>query len=560
LIKKIPLGTDDFKKVREDHCYLVDKTPLIEELLTRGAQITLFPRPRRFGKTLNMSMLRYFFEKTQTSNSHLFTGLAVEQNPGIMAHQGQYPVVFLTLKSAKQADWSTCYAQIQELISTEYRRHKDCLPSLTESEKQIFEAISTQKATEIQWQLSLKNLSTYLHRHHKNPPIILIDEYDAPIHAGFLKGFYDPVIDFIRTFLGEAFKGNLDLHLGVLTGVLRVAKESIFSGLNNLQVCSVLSTQYTRAFGFFGEDVQALLAHYGYGEPELQGMKSWYNGYRVGNNPEKVYNPWSVLNCVMNSCQLTPYWINTSDNLLIQEIIAKTPRAFKEDLELLLKGESLWIRFDEMLTFERVFKHPQAAAIFFLQTGYLTFETMEHGVENAQLELKIPNREILEFFQNTVTTWLEESLDIRAYEEMLKDLVRGHVESFEEILSDMLVRSMSIFDPSGDEPERFYHALVLGILVGLRKTHEVKSNRESGYGRYDVMIIPKDSSQLGVILEFKKARGNTPEAFQLAAHQAMKQIKERGYRSELKERGIGDILYLVIALKGKKALVVSERA
>jgi hypothetical protein len=551
-MKKLPLGTDDFKKIREDDCYLVDKTSMIEELVTQGAQVTLFPRPRRFGKSLNMSMLRYFFEQTPSSNAHLFQGLAVEANQKVMGHQGQYPVIFLSLKAAKQGDKETCFAQIHQIIATEYKRHRDCLSSLEGPDKESFLRIVKAEASNLEWQLSLKNLSTYLHRHHKKPSVILIDEYDAPVHAGFLNGFYDPVIDFMRTFFGESLKGNLDLHLGVLTGILRIAKESIFSGLNNLQVCSSLSTQYSKAFGFFENDVREMVFSYGYGETELQGIKEWYNGYRVGDS--KVYNPWSVLHCLMNSCQLTPYWINSSDNLLIKEIIAQTPGSFKEDLEVLLGGETLWVPLDEVITFERIYKHPHAAALFFLQTGYLTFETMALGDEQ-KLELRVPNREILGFFQNTVTTWLEECLDLRTYQGMLQDLVAGDIKAFRRIFTETVVSSMSFFDVSGKEPERFYHAFVLGLLVSLSKTHEVKSNRESGSGRYDVMLIPRDRTKPGVILEFKKVYGETDEAFQEMAEEALLQIKDRGYGEELKSRGIQKIVSLGIAMRGKKVLI-----
>ncbi len=557
--KTIALGIDDFKEVAEGNHYLVDKSLFIKEAVEDGSKVILLPRPRRWGKTLNMSMLKYFFEKSENSNRHLFNGLVIEKYEDVMEHQGKYPVIFLTLKDTKQSNWDLCYKALKSVIAKEYQNHRYVLESdfLTDQEKERFNAVLHRSESIDIFKESLHDLSVYLHRYHGVEPIILLDEYDAPIHAGFGNDFYSDIINFMRTFLGAAFKGNLSLKKGFLTGILRVSKESIFSGLNNLKVCTILDEQYSEFFGFSEAEVTTMLEYYGPHVNDTK-MKSWYNNYHAGND-RTVYNPWSVLNYIDKKHDLAAHWMGSSDNLLIKEIIQKTPASFKEDLEQLMLGKTIDKRIVDFVTFEDVFKFPDVTYNFFLLTGYLSFERKYLNENNDWIvSLSIPNIEVHGFYRDVVMKWIEGNILFAHYQNMLKDLVSGDIDIFKESFVEIVEDSMSHFDVTGKEPEQFYHAFVLGMLVSLKQTHEVKSNRESGTGRYDVMLIPKDSNKYGIIIEFKKAKNETDEMLAKAAEDALQQINDRNYAVELKARGITKIISLGIALRGKKALIKEQ--
>ncbi len=555
--KTIALGTSDFKEVVEGNHYLVDKSLFIKEGTEDGSKVILLPRPRRWGKTLNMSMLKYFFEKTDQSNRHLFNGLAIEQYPEIMRHQGKYPVIFLTLKDAKKMDWESCYDMLQDVITKEYERKHYLLESniLTGSERVEYEAILSKTAKQLVYERALSNLSSCLHRYHGVAPIVLIDEYDAPVISGFENGYYKEIVNFIQTFLGAALKDAQHIKKSFLTGILRVSKESIFSGLNNVSVCTLINNEYAEHFGFSEKEVVALLEYYDEID-NLNRVRAWYNGYQVGQHTT-MYNPWSVL-AYAKTKELFPHWMNSANNNLIKMIIQKSSARFKEDIEQLMLGKIIERELVDYVTFDSLFSSPDIAFNFFLLTGYLSFKKRELKGIRHYLSFIIPNEEIEYFFQTTVMQWIQETIDISTYQSMLLHLTEGDVESFKETFERVVERVLSSLDTADDEPEKFYHMFVLGMLVSLQETHEVKSNRESGGGRYDVMIIPKDRTKIGIIIEFKRAKNMSDEALEVAVIAGLKQIKDKNYQAELVSRGIMQIINVAIAFAGKRVLVNHE--
>jgi hypothetical protein len=556
--RTIALGVDDFKKVVEGNHYLVDKSLFIKEIIEDGAEIILLPRPRSWGKTLNMTMLKYFFQKSEQSNRHLFKGLVVEQNEELMEHQGKYPVIFLTLKDVKKLDWDFCYDMLQDVITKEYERNKYLLESniLTESENIEFKAILSKVAKQPVYERALLALSSMLHRYHGTQVIILIDEYDLPIISGFEHGYYQEIIGFMQTFLGSAFKGNPHLKKGVLTGILRVSKESIFSGLNNISVCTLLDESYSPYFGFLESEVQAMLAYYGPHENDAQ-MKIWYNNYWAGN-AQSVYNPWSVLSYLNKNRSLLPHWMNSANNTLIRTIIENAPSDFKEDIEQLMLGKTIEKERTDFVTFNSIYTSTDIAFNFSLLTGYLSFNKRRATEFGEAFELVIPNKEVMYFYKNSVKEWIQETLSFATYQTMLKELVSGDIDSFKQAFEISVERALSSFDVDHNEPEKFYHMFVLGMLVCLQESHEVKSNRESGSGRYDVMLIPKDLTKIGIIIEFKKAKHATDVAFEAATQDALEQIKNKNYKAELESRGITQIINLAIVFAHKRALVSAQ--
>jgi len=551
--KALSIGIVDFKEIIEENYYYVDKSLLIKELLDGGTKATLIPRPRRFGKTINLSMLKYFFEKTEKSNAHLFKDLAIVQHTDCMAHQGQSPVIFLTFKDVKVGTWDKCWEKIKKLISFEYGRHEYILETsiLSVKEKEDFASIINEKDNQSLYENSVLNLSVYLTRYHNKQTIILIDEYDAPIHAGYLNNYYSQVIEFMRNFLSAGLKDNSNLAFGVLTGILRIAKESIFSGLNNLEVCSMLSEHYADKFGLLEDEVKNLIAYY-CPTVDINEVRAWYDGYNVGT--KRIYNPWSVINFAKNK-KFDPYWVNTSDNALIKSIIAQSPRDAKEDIESLIAGKKISVQINENIVFQDMEKDACAIWNFFLFTGYLTCDNVRTEELIKYADVAVPNNEVMSLYKTIILDWFSKSVGLRSYQQMLAKLTSGDIENFKEYFYDVIERSLSLFDVSGKEPERFYHALVLGMLVSLDLTHIIKSNRESGVGRYDVMIIPRDVSKFGIIIEFKKVSKIRKETLATAAQNALKQIDDRKYASELEQLGIKKILKLAIVFEGKEVLV-----
>lgn len=558
-MKPLPVGVSDFKDMIEGGYYYVEKTLLIKELLDIKAAVTLLPRPRRFGKTLNMSMLKYFFEKTETSYAYLFKDLAIEQHPTYMAQQGQYPVIFLTFKDIKQSSWQDSYEKITLMISEEFRRHSYVLQNDTLDfiEKEWFNLVRNRQADMALYTSSLKNLSHYLARYYKQKTIILIDEYDSPIHAGFTHDYYKEIINFMRPFLGGGLKDNEHLKFGVLTGILRISKECVLSDLNNLDTCTFINKRYQDHFGLSENDVQTITKTYTIKTP-MTDVRRWYNGYTFGNL--LVYNPWSIINFIQNGGNLEPYWVRSSVNDIIKNLIQHSNSDMKSDIELLMQGKSVTKVINENVVFNELEKNTAMIWNFLLFTGYLTYKNYRQEKNVWIADLIIPNEEMFSLFQTIITDWFSESVVGPAYRKMLIALIAGDVVTFSDYFTSIVIKSFSAFDPStpnneDPEPEKFYHAFVLGLLVSLSETHAVKSNRESGFGRYDVMLIPLDLKKRGIVIEFKKVAHSKHETLEIAAQKAIEQIEEKKYETELRQMGVNTITKIGIAFDGKKTLV-----
>lgn len=554
-MKRISLGYSDFKRTVEDNYYFVDKTLFIKEVVEDGSAVILLPRPRRFGKSMNMSMLRCFFEKTEESNRELFRGLKIYSDKEIMKKQGQYPVIFITFKDVKDSSYDKTVEKIKDLIIEEYTKYIKLLDVdiLEKPEKAYFQRIIDREASEGEYELSFKNLSKFLNKYYNKRVFILVDEYDVPIQSGYLNNYYDKVIEFIRNLLSGALKDNSYLEKGILTGILRVAKESIFSGLNNINVCTILSSEYSEYFGFTEEEVEETLKYYGI-EANMEELKNWYNGYIFGDRV--IYNPWSVLNYIKRwKDGFKPYWTSTSSNDLVKMLVTKGGADLKGDLEELIKGKSIEKRINEDIVMGEIDKDTENVWSFLLFSGYLKVVKKRLDMGEMYCNLSIPNMEVNYLYRQIILGWFKESINNDKFNIMLKSLVTGDIKTFGKILKNFVENSMSYFDAAGSESEKVYHAFVLGMLLGLGDNYEVKSNRESGYGRYDVMVIPKNISKIGIVIEFKKVDEDDEEDLEKAADAALKQIKDKDYKSELIEKGIKNIIELGIAFEGKKVLV-----
>ena len=545
-LKKIPIGEDDFKRLIENNNYYVDKTRLIEDILTRGSLVNLFPRPRRFGKTLTISMLdNYFNIKKKELNKNLFKGLEIEKSSKeIQKEKGKYPVISLNLKEIKAENWKLEFNLLKNIISKLYYDHIEVQEVLNETEKRDYNAILLKRADEAVYQLSLKNLSQYLMRLYKERVIILIDEYDAPIEKGYIEGFYDEVIDFMRNFFGAALKTNDALKFACITGILRVSKESIFSGLNNIDIYSILNEQYSEYFGFLPEEVDKILEEYGM-KDRKEDIKKWYDGYNFGGT--EIYNPWSILKAISRK-EIDYYWTNTGGTDILEEILKKSSSIIKQELEQLLIGDVIKVKLDENIVYAEISGSRENIYNFMLMSGYLTVEKIEREGKYKIGYLKIPNLEVEVAFENMINRWFQEKTGREEIIKLQKALLEERKEIVEELLNSLMEKSMSYFDNA----ENFYHGFVLGLMVDMGKDYVVLSNRESGFGRYDMKIEKMDKS-VGAILEFKTVKED--EKMEEEAQNALEQINNNKYYIEMKEKGITNILRYGIAFNNKKAVV-----
>ncbi len=551
---KLPIGISDFKEVIEDGYQYVDKTLFIEELKRTNGKVVLIPRPRRFGKTLNLSMLRYFFEKSETSNAQLFHKTNIWKHEPYRKFQGKYPVIFLTFKNVKVRNWPNAFERMQLLITEEFNRHSYLLDTLDVYESKRYKAILTGKANQAEFEESLFFLTQLLRKHYRKKVIVLIDEYDAPIHAAYNNGYYKDMIDFMRSLLTAVLKDNSHLERAVLTGILRAAKEGIFSGLNNLRVCTLLNEKFSDKFGFTTPEVDELLANTHLTKKGAL-IKDWYNGYRCGQTT--IYNPWSLLECIDHKGVVDPYWANTSDNELIRRLIAQADEEVKSELELLLQDEPVVKEIDSGLIFPGIENNEKAIWSLLLFAGYATFTRVQKKLGKTFCSLVLPNKEIKLLYRDMISSIFEESLGRSRIENLKESLLTADGERFEEMMQDFVLKSMSAFDIPGTEPEKSYHLFVLGLLVTFSDLFEVKSNHESGYGRYDILLIPHDKKKWGIVLEFKKvsAKETMPEA----AKRALEQIERKEYVQELRARGIKKVAAFGVACKGKKILVQEKK-
>lgn len=549
-MKKLPIGISDFKEIIEQKYHYIDKTLLVRELIERVSKVVLLPRPRRFGKTLNLSMLNYFFSNTARAR-HLFEDTSIAGDSDSMAHQGQYPVIFLSFKDVKVATWSEALRKMQNMLSELFAcQDKNIVAGLTEHEQRFWEAILYRTAQKADLEDSLKFLSRALERYYGKKVVVLLDEYDAPIHAAFQYGYYQEMVGFMRNLLSCVLKDNLSLHLGVLTGILRTAKEGIFSGLNNLVVYTILDEPFSTHFGFTESEVEQLLVDYQLQEKRAE-VKEWYNGYHFAG--ATIYNPWSLLNCVQNQGKLQPYWANTSDNALIMEIIARADESTKRALEALMRHQAVYEEVDAAFVFSDVEHHIVALWSLLLFAGYLTPQTQELREGRWYCDLIIPNKEIYVLYKQLIERSFNQALSYAGVTQMRYALETGKGDLFEEVIQKYLLNSMSMFDLPSDEPEKSYHLFVLGLLVTLSDVYEVISNRESGYGRYDIILVPKDPKKYGIVIEFKRVMKK--ETLEQAAKSAVQQIQEKHYAHELRCRGITKITGFGIAFQGKEVLL-----
>lgn len=554
--RPLPIGISDFKKIIDDGYAYVDKTLLIQELIEKGTHVALIPRMRRFGKTLNLSMLRYFFEKSSEDTSYLFHNLNIWGKEGYRALQGQYPLIFLSLKDVKHTSWAEAFESLSRLIAREFQRHSYLLDGelLTEKEKELYGKILSEEASQGLLEQSLSLLTDFLYRRHRKRAILLIDEYDTPVHAAYIGGYYDTLIAFLRNWLSAALKDNTYLERGVLTGILRIAKESIFSGLNNISTFTILNETFRDKFGLLESEVCSLLEEYSLSDKGGD-IQRWYDGYRIGSCPG-IYNPWSVLKCIGEEGALAPYWVNTSDNALMKQLITRGTEDLKADIGELLGGGSIEKNIEEGIIFPDLDHSPNAIWSLLLYSGYLTLDKVpSYGMPCS---LRIPNSEVTELYRSMILDWFERSIHEHKYRMLLKSLIDGDIDTFSQLFQEFMFSSASVFDVPLEESEKIYHAFVLGMLIGLRDQYEIKSNRESGLGRYDVLLIPKDPKGLGIVMEFKKVGRFEKSDLETAVESALTQIEEKHYVQELLDRGISRILLVGLAFHGKLLLIRSR--
>jgi len=553
------VGIDDFGKIIEKKLGFIDKSLFIKEIFdNEQIDVPVIVRPRRFGKTLNLSMLRYFLaaEVNGLKTQGMFDNLNIAaQGDDYMQHQGKYPVIFISFKNVKGADFDEAYGELSKLMSKTYSQHYTLLTSdaLHPHEKKIFESILNQTASRENLLSSLADLSEYLYRHHAIKPWLLIDEYDTPIQTGYLKDYYPDMIAIMRGLLGAALKGNESIHRGVVTGILRIAKENLFSGLNNVKVYSVLDAQYAECFGFTEAEVDKALKENNLAHLSVD-IKAWYNGYHIGKS--QIYNPWSIANCIDEKGTLGPYWIHTSDNVLIKQTMARADAALKIQFEAILEGKPVETLVDENITFADLNGSGDKLWTLLLFAGYLTSTRTEMAGLEHQCLLSPPNKEVALLYPHIITAWFADSMTDTVYQSLLKDLTEGNLDYFLDTLKTFLFQSASYFDATEKQPEKFYHGFVLGLIISLPKTHIIHSNKESGRGRYDVLLIPKDKTKLGIILEFKATRPGSD--LQASAEEALTQINQEGYAAELKQQGIHKILKVGLAFRGKEVMMASE--
>ena len=533
-MKKLPIGIDDFKKLIEKNAYYIDKTKYIEKILDDISEVKLFIRPRRFGKTLNMLTLKYFFDiENKEENRKLFKNLYIEKSE-YFKEQGQYPVIFISLKGLKEKTWENCFNEIKALISKLYNEFEFIKKVLNESELNIFDKIWLKK-DDGEYTNALKNLTSFLYKYYKKEVILLIDEYDAPLINAYEYGYYDEAILFFKVFYGEALKTNLYLRTGIMTGIIRVIKAGIFSDLNNLKIYSILDKEYSDFFGFTQEEVKKALEDFNI-EYELPEVKSWYDGYKFGNS--EVYNPWSLLNFLQHK-ELEAYWVKTSSNFLIKEALKNTNLDVKESLEDLFNGENV----EEVITgnsdLSSLLSYHDIWELL-LFSGYLT---IDKKIDKKLYSLRLPNREIKELFKDE---FIDISFGESQFIKTMESLKRNKLEDFEKNLQKILLNSTSYQDTKNED---FYHGLILGMTLYLDSQYYVTSNKESGLGRYDVTIEPKNKNNKGYILEFKVTKNE--EDLEKKAKQAIEQIISKKYDISLKERGIKDIIILGVAFCGK---------
>lgn len=546
--KPLPIGISDYKVASKGY-YYVDKTLMIRDFLDNRPMVSLFTRPRRFGKTLNMDMLRVFFEKTEEDTSVYFRDKLIWQcGKEYTDYQGKYPVIYLTFKDIKCSSWDETYEKLSEIISTECQRHKELLNSdfLDDYEKEKLRKIISRNASEIEYQMALQILSMYLHKHYGEKTVIIIDEYDIPIQQGHVYDFYREIVAFTRNFFSGGLKDNQHLAFGFMTGILRVAKESIFSGLNNITIHSILDQKYSKYFGFTKEEVLDILNYYEVHE-KYDEICEWYDGYLFGKT--EIFNPWSVINYFYNECVPGAYWQSTSSNDIIGEIIAEATPEIAEDLYNILTGKNVTVYIDTNVIYPEIQNNPYSIYSFLLITGYLKVAKIYPQYDGGYMcDVGIPNKEIAYVYGKEI---LNKMNQIGVSLAISQAILAGNTQKLQDILNKYMLDSISSFDVAN---EGFYHGMMLGLCAVLSNRYQVCSNRESGLGRFDIMLIPKMKAMPGFIYEFKYTKDEKIDLNELA-DEALMQIEEKRYEIELVTREVHEIVKIGIAFRGKNAVV-----
>ncbi len=552
-LKPLPIGVDNFEMLITRGYYYIDKTLLIKDLLDNKASVNLFTRPRRFGKTLNMSMLQYYFEKREENNSYLFENLNImEAGEEYVSHMGQYPVINLSLKSAKQPNFELAYISIARRIAEEYKRHEYILKSENlKNEKERFLKILKEQGDEGDYTDSIFFLSQCLEKYHNKKVIILIDEYDVPLENAFFEGFYDKIIAFLRSLFESALKTNSSLEFSVITGCLRISRESIFTGLNNLEIISILNKSYDEYFGFIQEDINKMLEDYNLSDKGAL-IKEWYNGYIFGD--AEVYNPWSAVRFVKdlkinNNVFPSSYWANTSSNSIVRSLIERADSVTKKEIESLIEGKTIEKKVHEDITYNEMYDSMDNLWNFMFFTGYFkkVSERMDEE-DNHYITLKIPNKEVKYIFKNKILKWFHDKVKVKDLSKMYSAIFSKDVETFQKELNAMLRQTISF----NDAYENFYHGFTLGVLANM---HDflVKSNREAGDGRSDIFIKSLSIFEPCVILELKVC--DKPKDIFKKCDEALAQIDAKNYEEELKEEGYENIIKYGISFYRKDCVI-----
>ncbi len=562
MARRVAIGVQCFEDIRKNDYFYIDKTSFIKEWWEAGDSVTLITRPRRFGKTLNMSMTEQFFSVDYADRGDLFEGLSIWEDEKYRALQGTYPVISLSFANVKEKDYQTTSYRIRQLLMKLYEKHsflRSC-DLLSDAEKQYFERMASDMS-EADAPLALYQLSDYLYRYYGRKVIILLDEYDTPMQEAYVEGFWDELVSFTRSMFNSAFKTNPWLERAIMTGITRVSKESIFSDLNNLEVVTTTSDKYATSFGFTEEEVFAALDECGRSE-EKQQVKQWYDGFIFGTHAD-IYNPWSILN-FLDKGVYTTYWANTSSNSLVGKLLREGNRGIKEKFETLLRGERIQSEIDEQIVFNRLDGSEKAVWSLLLASGYLkvlsrqSYQEIPDGAEPLY-ELAITNREVSLMFRGMVRDWFSRSE--QEYNGFIQALLLCDTDAMNDYMNDVALNLFSYFDtgkrPGRENPEIFYHAFVLGLMVDMQRDYVVTSNRESGFGRYDVMLEPREKGKNAYILEFKVFNARREQSLEDTVRAAHVQIEEKQYAAQLIARGIPKehIRSYGFAFEGKKVLI-----
>ncbi len=554
--KALPIGISDYIRAQADY-YYVDKTLLIKEFLDQKPLVSLFTRPRRFGKSINMDMLRVFFEKTTENTERYFEDKEIWKcGEEYRKYQGQYPVIYLSFKDVKFDSWEATVAKIRVLLQNEYNRHPELAESgkLADYEKAYFKRILDGEANEVELASSLEMLSQFLAKHHEKAPVIIIDEYDTPIQEGYTKDFYEEITGFMRVFFSGAFKDNKNLSFGFLTGILRIAQESIFSGLNNLTVNSVMDAEYDEYFGFTEADVRKMLSYYGLLEKETE-LKEWYDGYLFGQT--EIYNPWSVISYISKGCVPQAYWANTGSNEILEDILASAAEDVSEQLYALLQGKSVVARINQNVVYRSLSEDPANIYSLLLVAGYLKAPRKELQADGSYLcHVSIPNKEIAAVYMSEILSHLCKigAVTATTANRVAECLYANDIPGLQRAIVAYMEKTVSFYDTG---TEGFYHGLVLGLITLMENRYEIRSNRESGEGRYDICLTPKEKKNPGIILELKWAKNLEEIELQALADSALLQIEAKRYDSELRAAGIENVIKLGIAFSGKTVVIRS---